>query len=183
MGIDEQPNVGAAGTDPAALRSRPLDEVRAQRDECQQIEDALSFVRRMVQGRIDIVGHEIARRRAGVDEQDLAGLIEALPEIFSESGPRGARRGGSLAVTMSIDSDEDAARAIAELDEIASTAELCSLATLGDERVTELSDQLGAFERRISDRRRAMHDQIDELQSEITRRYRDGEVTVDSLLG
>jgi hypothetical protein len=43
-------------------------------------------------------------------------------------------------------------------------------------------DRLEALEREISDRRRQFFDRIDTLQAEITRRYRTGEASVESLL-
>ena len=49
------------------LTGWPLDRVRALRDEAQQVEGGLSYVRRMVQGRLDIVGAELERRREGGD--------------------------------------------------------------------------------------------------------------------
>ena len=43
--------------------------------------------------------------------------------------------------------------------------------------------QLQAYERRVSDLRRALFDRIDAIENELTRRYRTGEASVDTLLG
>ena len=48
------------------------------RDLCQQVEGGLSYVRRLAHGRLDIVGGELARRRAGGDPADLADLVTQL---------------------------------------------------------------------------------------------------------
>ena len=47
------------------LPGRSMDEVRAMRAECQEVETGLSLLRRLVQGRLDIVGLELQppRRR------------------------------------------------------------------------------------------------------------------------
>src|SRR5205814_3579139 len=76
----------------ADLESRPVEEVRAKREECRRIEDALSYVRRQVQGRLDIVAAEVTRRAEGKPPSDAASLIEQLPEILGHNvqapGPR-----------------------------------------------------------------------------------------------
>ena len=59
------------------LQRRDMDEVRSMRAECQGIETGLSYLRRMVQGRLDIVGVELQRRRDGGDPHDLSVLQEA----------------------------------------------------------------------------------------------------------
>ena len=45
-----------------------------------------------------------------------------------------------------------------------------------------MADQLTAFEQRVSGHRRELFERIDALQAEITRRYKTGEASVDSLL-
>jgi hypothetical protein len=60
--------------------------------------------------------------------------------------------------------------------------DLETLPTLSDEALHQVHDQLEALEREVSDRRRQFFDRIDTLQAEITRRYRTGEASVESLL-
>ena len=160
------------------LEQRAMDEVRAMRTECQAVETSLSYLRRMVQGRLDIVGVELLRRRDGGDPTDLSSLISKLPEILSD---RTRNPGfGRLPQTMApgdIDADLEA-----ELDRITAGHDVESLPTLPDEAVTTLREQLEAFEHTVSSRRRELFDRIDALQAEITRRYRTGEASVESLL-
>ena len=54
------------------------------RAECQEVETGLSFLRRVVQGRLDIVAAELARRRDGGEPADLAALVEQLPTILAD---------------------------------------------------------------------------------------------------
>ena len=53
---------------------------------------------------------------------------------------------------------------------------------LADHQVADLATALAELELAVSARRRSLHERIDALQSELTRRYKTGEATVDSLL-
>ena len=71
-------------------------------------------------------------------------------------------------------------------DEILAKVE--ALGVDGDAAVAESLPVLGlgqltSFERRVSDDRRARFDRLDALSAELVRRYREGEATVDGLLG
>ena len=67
-----------------------MDELRARRLECQTLEVALSYQRRMAQGRLDIVGAERTRRAGGASAPDPeAGtdeLVEQLSGILADRG-------------------------------------------------------------------------------------------------
>ncbi|MDQ1373700.1 MAG: hypothetical protein QOJ09_1038, partial [Actinomycetota bacterium] len=72
--------------DPAfveGLRELSMDDLRAKRTECQEVEVGLSYLRRVVQGRLDIVISDL-QRRAGGEPADLAALVDQLPEILGE---------------------------------------------------------------------------------------------------
>ena len=45
-----------------ALPGREMEELRAMRSRCQSLENSLSYVRRLIQGRLDIAGGEMQRR-------------------------------------------------------------------------------------------------------------------------
>ena len=66
------------------LASRSIEEIRAMRAESQAVETGLSYVRRLAQGRLDIVAADLRRRRDGGDPPDLHSLVEHLPEILGE---------------------------------------------------------------------------------------------------
>ena len=66
------------------LASRSIEEIRAMRAESQAVETGLSYVRRLAQGRLDIVAADLRRRREGGDAPDLHSLVEHLPEILGE---------------------------------------------------------------------------------------------------
>lgn len=161
------------------LTERDLNDVRALRDDAQRVEGGLSFVRRMVHGRLDIVGAELTRRREGGDPGDLSGLIGQLPDLLADPdrGPGAAPRSPRL---LELDAVPD--ELAAELDQIVDTDALADLRNLDDAALDDLTHRLVEFERWVSERRRTVQDRLDGLQAEIARRYRDGEATVDGLL-
>lgn len=160
------------------LTGRPLPEIRSMRTECQEVETGLSYLRRLVQGRLDIVGVERQRRRDGAAPGELASLISQLPEILADRtrGP-GVGRLPQLLAPGEIDADLQR-----RFDEIVAGHDVDSLPSLSDEAVEQLQKALEAFEHEVSGFRRQLFDRIDALQAELTRRYRTGEASVESLL-
>jgi hypothetical protein len=158
----------------------PLDDLRRLRVECSLAEGDVSFVRRVAQGRFDIVGHE-SRRRSGASDSapDLSGLLFDLPDILS-LGTSSASPGNRM---LAIHEPGVLAQSLmAELDQAASPRDLTSLEQLGDDRLSQLLEGLRDFEVDLSTNRRRLHERIDSIQGEIARRYRDGEASIDSLL-
>lgn len=168
-------------TDPAYLEGiteLPIERVREMRAECQAIENTLSYVRRLAQGRLDIVGAELERRRAGGDPRDLSDLIGRLPDILADRG----HGSGLPRPPQDLSTQDLAAELVADIDKILSPAQVGSVADLSDAELAEARDRLDEYERRTSANRRAMHNVIEALQAEIARRYRSGEASVDTLL-
>ena len=160
------------------LERRPMAEVRAMRAECQEIETGLSYLRRLVQGRLDIVGAESQRRRDGAPPGDLADLISKLPEILSDrTRTPGFGRLPQLLAPGDVDAELQS-----RLHEIVGDRDVETLPTLDADELDRIHDELEALEREVSSRRRQFFDRIDTLQAEITRRYRTGEASVESLL-
>ncbi len=159
------------------LSSRPLEEVRALRDECTRAEQKVSYLRRLVFGRIDIVLREVRRRAEGSDPGDLAGLIDELNGALAENvrAPGHERMVASL---LPPDIDE----ITAELEAHVGPRGLAELPELGNDEIAALADRLTELGQRYSERRRALFDRIDALLAELTRRYGTGEATVESVL-
>jgi hypothetical protein len=63
-----------------------LPELRARREEAEAEEADVSYLRRLLQGRLDILRAELVRRSAG-GEQDVAGLLAGLPAILTDDSP------------------------------------------------------------------------------------------------
>jgi len=158
------------------LADLPIEGVRARRAACRLVETQLSYIRRMAQGRLDIVASEITVRRDGT--QGDRTLVEQLTAALSDRIT--APGNGHLPLVMEPgDIDPELA---SRLDAAAPPSRVSAPASMHDDELVEVTHALTEFEREISDRRRAMFDRIDALHAEIVRRYRSGEATVDSLL-
>lgn len=159
------------------LAARPIEDVRSLRAQCVEVETGLSYLRRMVQGPLDIVQREQARRSSG-DEGDLATLVDELPGLLAEHTRSSGV--GRLPQTLEPTSVDPALEA--ELDRLVGGGRIATVPEMSDADLDELAAGLTAFERKVSEQRHAYFERIDALQAELTRRYRTGEATVESLL-
>ncbi|HLH28877.1 MAG TPA: hypothetical protein VKW77_08160 [Acidimicrobiales bacterium] len=165
------------------LGSKQLDEIRAMRTECQHAEVALSYVRRLIQGRLDIV-NTFLEYPPVAGSSDLGALVRDLPGILSSG--RGRAPGlGHLPMLIGPDTEESQLtdELMAELDSVLGAEEIGRLAELPRGQLEDLSGRLTAIERRVSDVRRALHHRIDTLQHEVVERHKTGRASVDELLG
>ncbi|MFB7592038.1 ABC transporter substrate-binding protein [Streptomyces sp. NPDC056169] len=166
-------------TEPAlADRTQPdlgalrLPELRALRREAQSDEADLSYVRRMLQGRIDILRAELARR---TDPE--APVLDRLSEILADAPSR--HRTSARHVTLSTPRGEEYRRLASEM---LSEVELSDLTARTDEELHTAMGRLAGYEQQISRRRQHLQRTADDCSGEIARRYREGEAQVDDLL-
>ena len=150
------------------LSARDATELRAMRAEAQHIEAKLSYLRRLVQGRLDIVSAELERRAAGAAPGDLSALVDLLPQILADRGR--APGPGRLPTNLVPPDDEDLT------DELDRAANLGSLPDLSVEQLEEVSERLKALEGTVSRQRRALFAVIDSGQAELATRYEHGDV-------
>jgi hypothetical protein len=162
------------------IEQLPIELVRQRRHDCQEVEGSLSYVRRLVQGRLDIVMAELQRRREGTADGDLHSLVGQLPEILSDR-VRAPGNGRLMAHIAPSDPEIDDS-VLARIDAVADAERLGRLASSSDEEVQALVEPLSALEQEVSGHRRALHERIDALQRELVRRYKTGEADVESLL-
>lgn len=164
-------------TDPAlidGLEQRSVPQLRSLRDECRAEEAQLSYTRRLLQGRIDIARAEMSRR-AG--EEGAGSILDELPSILAdEPGERAVARDAPIHIPQIHGGNRRGDRAIED-------AALGRLPDLSDEELTSLLERLTDDERWISEIRRTVLRHLDALQAELVRRYRDGQLPVDELLG
>ncbi|HZG02154.1 MAG TPA: ABC transporter substrate-binding protein [Streptomyces sp.] len=162
-------------TEPPELTGLRLPQLRELRRQAQQEEADLSYVRRLLQGRIDILRAELIRRSAA----DVP-LIDRLAEILADAPPPG---GGSTRsarhVTLRTPRSEEYRR-LAE--DMLAEVELSDLTARTDEELHAAMARLGQYEHQISRRRRALQRTANGCSAEIARRYREGEARVDDLL-
>ena len=164
----------------AGIGTLSMPVLRARRGDCQEVEVALSYMRRLVQGRMDIVLAELRRRASGEDPVELEQLIAELPHILSV-GVR-APGNGRLPTIFAPNDVEIDQRLIDRLDDISGPEWLSSLSGLEEAELRAAADALTLLEREVSDTRKALFERIDTIQEEIVRRYKSGEASVDSLL-
>ena len=146
------------------------------RSECTDLENALSFVRRLAQGRLDLVAAEATRRAEG-GGGDLADLVASLPEVLSN----GVRAEASGRVSEDLDPREELVAPLTELlDAAVAPSTVSALADLSDEQVAASADALRRFEDDLSTSRRTLHTTIDTLNEELARRIAAGETAPPS---
>ncbi|MCI0386834.1 ABC transporter substrate-binding protein [Streptomyces sp. CNQ085] len=160
---------------PPELTGLRLPQLRELRRQAQQEEADLSYVRRLIQGRVDILRAELARRSAA----DVP-LIDRLAEILADAPPpgRGPARSARHVTLRTPRSEEH--RRLAE--EVLAEVELSDLGARTDAELHAAMARLGEHEHRISRRRQALQRTADGCSTEIARRYREGEARVDDLL-
>ena len=161
------------------LTDRSVPALRSLRSECQEVETKLSYLRRLVQGRHDIVAGEMERRSGGGDPDDVHGLVERLPEILSDR-VRGPGPGRGLPST--IETEEPTGALVDRLDAIVDAVALDAPSSAPDASLAEAEGQLAALEAEVSSLRRSVFDRLDAVETELTGRYRDGSARVDDLL-
>ncbi|MCW5250719.1 MULTISPECIES: aerial mycelium formation protein [unclassified Streptomyces] len=169
----------AAGHPEHDLAALSLPELRALRRDARGRETDLSYVRRLLHGRIDILRAELARRGpASVATTAAVGpVVERLSEILTDTPAR--HRSSARHVTLGPPRTEECRRLAAEmLGEVA----LSDLSARTDVELTAGMGRLVRHEQQVSRRRRRLQRTADECGAEIARRYREGEAQVDDLL-
>ncbi|MBP2404415.1 AmfC protein [Streptomyces netropsis] len=154
-----------------------LAELRAVRRDAQRDEADLSYVRRLLQGRIDILRAELARRAAPGSPLMERLVVDRLSEILADVPS--AHRSSARHVTLGTPHSEEFRR-LAE--DMLSEVELSDLAARTDHELHEGMARLVAYERQVSGRRQQLQRTTDDCSAEIARRYREGEAQVDDLL-
>jgi hypothetical protein len=149
----------------ADLADVSLDDLRERRESAEDVETQISYYRRLLHGRLDLLDFEL-RRRNGQEERTL---IEALPEILATGMTFGNEPNLRHIETMPPIPTTTGRRLI---DKIMDDGILTQLPELSDEELTEAIDRLGEVEQELSAQRRQLHTVIDALQDEIIARYR-----------
>jgi hypothetical protein len=161
------------------VETQSLDAVRAMRAECQEAETVVSYLRRVVQGRLDVVHSFLDHHNSGQSVGDLDSVVEDLSSIIG-SGPARPSGNGRLPSQMSPDMEKvDLTR---EIDDVLDADGIGKLPTMTEDELRTLAGRLTTIEKRISDQRRTLHERIDALQAEIVSRYKTGDVNPDDLL-
>lgn len=149
-----------------------LDDLRGRRREAEQEEADLSYVRRMLQGRMDILRAELARRASGGDK-----IVEHLSAVLADTGRSDHGLGRFLRVEPSR---VDEHRRLVE--QIIADVGVSDVEGRSDDDLRAALGRLEEFEHGISEDRRAVQGVMDKLTAEVAGRYKSGSATVDDLL-
>jgi hypothetical protein len=157
------------------LEERDLADLRAMRRDVEQEEADLSYVRRLLQGRMDIIRAEQARRSGGsADDQHI---VEHLAKILADAGRNDHGLGRFLSVEPSrVDEHRRA------VEQVVADADVSDVEARSDDELAAALQRLEAYEADVSAHRRRVQDVMDRCTREVARRYKDGEARVDDLL-
>ncbi|MGH2681238.1 MAG: aerial mycelium formation protein [Actinomycetota bacterium] len=144
-----------------------LEDLRARRDECMAEREYLSLLRRLVQGRAEILKAELASR--GGDDGDDRPLVDRLSEILASDQPA-TSRGEAMHVSLPEDEMLLARRRI---ERLVADAGISDPTELDDARLQDAVEVLVAEEHEVSTQRTDVLRVLDALQDELKRRYKE----------
>jgi chromosome segregation ATPase len=147
------------------LSDLSLDELRSRRDDCLAEREYLSLLRRLVQGRAEILQAELERR--GGD--DRGPLVDRLSEILA-ADQQGPSRGEAVRVSVP---EEEMLLARRRVERLVANAGLSDPGALDDDQLNEAAELLTREEREVSSARATVLGALDALQDELKRRYKD----------
>lgn len=158
------------------LSSLPLDELRERRKLADREEAWLSYTRRMLHGRIDILEAKVQMRQQGLDDAEPELDIDALVQsLAGQMGP-GVRHVGFDVV----DSPGGGRRAV---ERLIARSGLDEYSAMSDEELNARLDSLREMEREVSQARTQLHEVQGLLTAELALRYKNGQASPESALG
>jgi hypothetical protein len=151
----------------AGLDGLSLEDLRARRDECLAEREYLSLLRRLVQGRAEILQAELTSR---LGEGDDGPLVERLATILAGDEGQPTSRGEAVRVGVP---DEEMLLARLRWERLVADAGISDPGALDDAALAGAVHTLADEERAVSDARAHVIGVLDTLQAELKRRYKD----------
>jgi hypothetical protein len=165
------------------LESLPIGVLRAKRREVEAEEVDLSYLRRLLHGRIDIVQAEQARRQrarfAGGAPAEHGAVVDELPDILAKPG-RASRPFGLVRHLVAEPARSDRHRR--RVERLVANVDLSDVAARTDDELERVLRTYQREERQVSDVRARVQKVLDRCSAEVARRYVDGEASVTELL-
>lgn len=158
----------------ADLSAIPLTELRERRVRADHEEAWLSYIRRMLHGRMDILEANRAMRREGGESGSGLDIDALVASLSSKMGPGTQAPGPDV-----VDSPGGGRRAV---ERLIARAGLEEYTTMSDEELDARLEELHETEREVSVVRQRVHEVQDQLTAELARRYREGEATAEGVL-
>lgn len=156
------------------VEALPLEQLRGRRDEAAQEETDLSYLRRLLHARIDIVHAEQERRSSG----GQLSIVDQLATILSGNDFPPARGSGRYQALEPSRAGEHRRQAEA----LVGNSDLSDVGALTDEKLAVTLRKYAEEETSVSMRRREVQAVVDRLNAEIAARYARGSASVDDLL-
>jgi hypothetical protein len=144
-----------------------LDDLRQRRDECLAEREYLSLLRRLVQGRAEILRAELDARGSN---EDRGPLVDRLAQILAGDERQTASRGEAVKVGLP---EEELLLARRRIERLVANAGISDPAALDDDRLAAAVELLATEEREVSTARSDVIRVLDTLQDELKRRYRE----------
>jgi RsiG-like len=144
-----------------------LEDLRARRDECLAEREYLSLLRRLVQGRAEILQAELASRNA---LEDPGPLVDRLATILAGDEPAGISRGEAVKVGLP---EEELLLARRRVERLVSDATISDPSILDDAELNAVVETLVSEEHEVSASRTVVMGVLDTVQAELKRRYKD----------
>lgn len=157
------------------LQAMPIDELRGKKDECEATEAEISYARRLIQGRLDILRRGAERLACG-EKLELNEMVDDLPGILSDGVGGSAGRFPRILASVTLDAQHR------EVELVASSSDLARLDELSSQEVQDLVGRLTESEKETSQRRRQIQLVMDQLTAELVRRFREGSEDPTALL-
>ena len=157
------------------LEELSLHELRERRHDAEQEDADLSYIRRLLQGRLDIIRAEQKRRAQSTPN---GSVVDHLAEVLAD-GDRSAPHGSGRFLHVEPSRVAESRRRV---EQLIADPHLSDIGTLTDAEIATAFQEIAAHERAVSDLRRRVQKSMDTLTTEVARRYRDGTASVDELL-
>ena len=164
------------------LQALPFEDLRERRHLAEQEEVDLSFARRLLQGRLDLLRAEQQQRELPQDgpvegERTDAELARDLSQALAD-GPR-ADHGLGRHLTTDPSRVGEHRRAA---EQAVADVEASDPSALTDEAIVRAIEHLVELEQAVSDTRHQVQAVMDLMSTEVARRYREGEARVEDVL-
>ena len=152
----------------ADLSTADDDDLRGRRSLCSDLDTELSYYRRLLHGRMDLLAFE-AKRRSG---EETRSLIEALPEILAANT---SHEGVPSDRPISVEAPDLPAVGRRPIDFVLGDDFIARLPMLSGDEMADAEARLREMEAEVSAQRKTVHTVLDAIQAELSMRFRNAD--------
>lgn len=155
------------------LPALELAELRSRRKLAEEEEAELSYLRRLLQSRLDVIDNELERRRQSTHSGQAVADVVAILTAETAAEPR------HIAPALDPSPIAQQRRAVERL--LADPA-LSYVTVLSTDDLAVAREQVSSFEQEVSSQRLSVQAVVDSITDELMQRYRNRQATIDTLL-